>query len=328
MRTLKSLILSLSALFVLSTLLTSVIIVGPYFVNAQSSNTNTTYTSQKIGVKITSPKANQTLPIGQLTIYGTSSDTPKTNCQVYVDWNNTKPMQNVTGVGPAGPNDYSNWTFTYAQNYHLIMEGTNDLTSKISCYGNSGISNVTTKYYSINVTGSTNPTSLNIPTTSDNPSTDNTTTGFRSTGYHLILPQYSEAGANNSQYVDDNIPNEGPQSMTYAAINNDFSYDDSEDSSTSKSDDTNHGDDSNSDTGTDSGSGNNNKASDNRNDNEKIKSHTIKYFMSLKFEKIKNGPNNLKFKWPSGNLNSEDVSKYIHNLIKEKLDRVSERLLD
>lgn len=50
--------------------------------------------------------------------------------------------------------------------------------------------------------------------------------------------------------------------------------------------------------------------------------------MSLKFEKIKNGPNNLKFKWPSGNLNSEDVSKYIHNLIKEKLDRVSERLSD
>jgi hypothetical protein len=30
----------------------------------------------------------------------------------------------------------------------------------------------------------------------------------------------------------------------------------------------------------------------------------------------------------NGNNNSEDLNKYIHNLIKEKLDRVSQRLLD
>ncbi len=36
-----------------------------------------------------------------------------------------------------------------------------------------------------------------------------------------------------------------------------------------------------------------------------------------------NGNNNL-----NRNLNSEDVNKYVHNLMKEKLDRVSERLLD
>ena len=65
-----------------------------------------------MGVKITSPKANQTVPIGTLTIYGTSSDTPDTNCKVFVDWNNTKPMQNVTGIGPGGLDDYSKWTYT------------------------------------------------------------------------------------------------------------------------------------------------------------------------------------------------------------------------
>ncbi len=290
---------------------------GHYFVYAQISNTDTTYTPQKIGVKIISPKANQTVPIGELTIYGTSSDTPETNCQVYVDWNDAKPMQIVTGTGPGGPNDYSNWTFTYTQNYHLISEGTNDLTSKISCYGNSSVSNVTTKYYSINVTGSTNPNNLGIPTASDSPASDNSTTEFHSAGYPRILPQYSNAIANNSHYFG----NEVPKSTSYAAFNNNFS-------SPSKQEQSNDGHDSTSNTKTYNASDDiNNKTSDNKKD-EKIKFQSIKYFMSLKIEKTKNGQNNLKFKWHNGDLNSEDVSKYIHNLIKEKLNRVSERLLD
>ena len=61
-------------------------------------------------------------------------------------------MQNVTANGPAGPNDYSNWTFTYNESYHIITEGINELTSKITCYDNP--SNITSKYYSVNVTGS------------------------------------------------------------------------------------------------------------------------------------------------------------------------------
>jgi hypothetical protein len=40
------------------------------------------------------------------------------------------------------------------------------------------------------------------------------------------------------------------------------------------------------------------------------------------------GHNNLKFEWHNRNLNSEDMSKYIHNMMKEKLDRVSVRLVD
>jgi len=270
--------------------------------------------SQKIGVKITSPKPNQTVPIGKLTIYGTSSDVPETNCHVYVDWNDAKPMQIVTDVGPGGPNDYSNWTFTYTQNYHLVSVGTNELTSKISCYGSSGVSNVTTKYYSINVTGSTNPSTSNVPTTSD------TANSNFATGFPPILSQYSNAGSNNSQYVNDKIANETPKSTTNATINYDYSIDDDKYKSLSIT---------TANTKTDSSMDSNKGASDDIK-NEKIQSNTIKSMMSLKVDDRKDKPNNFKFKWyyGNGNVNSEDLHKYIHNLIKEKLDRVSQRLLD
>jgi hypothetical protein len=305
----------------LLTCLMVVAFVGPYFVYGQSSSSsnNNPSMSQKIGVKITSPKPNQTVPIGELTIHGTSSDAPETNCQVYVDWNDAKPMQIVTAVGPRGPNDYSNWTFIYTQNYHLVSEGTNELTSKISCYGDSGVSNVTTKYYSINVTGSTNPSTSNGPTTSDT-ANSNFATGFPNTGYPPILPQYSNAGSNNSQYVNDKIANETPKYTTNATINYDYSIDDDKYKSLSIT---------TANTKTDSSTDSSKKASDNIK-NENIQSNPIKSMMSLKVDDRKDKPNNFKFKWyyGNGNVNSEDLHKYIHNLIKEKLDRVSQRLLD
>jgi hypothetical protein len=273
-------------------LLISVIFVGPYFIHAQFSNTNDTKTSQKIGIKITSPKANQTVPLGQLTIYGTSSDKPETNCLVYVDWNDAKPMQNVTGIGSGGPNDYSNWTFTYTQKYYLIAEGNNELTSKISCYTNSGISNMTTKYYSINVTGSSNPTSFTVPTTSDNRGFDNSTTRAISPGYHSVLPQYSNILSNDSSNVRDNASDiRVPKSSTYIEIRSGYS-------------------------------------DDSKKDNEKIEIHTISSLISSKLEKIKDGRNNLNIKWYKGEPTHQDLNKYIHNLIKEKLDRISDKLTD
>ena len=127
--------------------------------NAQQP-TNTTHPSQKpIGVKIVSPIANQTLPVGELNISGTSTDTATTDCNVYVDVNDFKPLQNTTAAGPGGQTDYSNWTFTYTKKYHLITEGQNELTAKVSCNGNSllnntsNISSAKSKWYSINVTG-------------------------------------------------------------------------------------------------------------------------------------------------------------------------------
>jgi hypothetical protein len=102
------------------------------------------------GVKITSPATGQKIPVGELEVAGTSTDNNLTDCRVYVDINDIKPMQNTTASGSDGQNDYSNWTFTYTSEYHLISEGINELTSKLSCIHNPA--NVT-KYYSVNVTG-------------------------------------------------------------------------------------------------------------------------------------------------------------------------------
>jgi hypothetical protein len=127
------------------------IAVSPTLSEAQISNLGNATTPHRTGVKITSPSTNATVSTGQLTIHGISSDSSKTNCKVYVDWNDLKPMQNVTAKGLGGVNDYSNWIYTYTEKYHLIIEGTNELTSKITCFDNP--SNITNKYYSVNVTG-------------------------------------------------------------------------------------------------------------------------------------------------------------------------------
>jgi hypothetical protein len=84
-------------------------------------------------IEITSPSQGQQVPLGELTISGTSADNATTNCQVDVDWNNQKPYQKTLATGPGGVNDYSNWTFTYTDNYQLITNGTNELTAKLSC---------------------------------------------------------------------------------------------------------------------------------------------------------------------------------------------------
>ncbi|MDP9492710.1 MAG: hypothetical protein M3P17_00925, partial [Thermoproteota archaeon] len=105
-----------------------------------------------IGVIINTPADSANLPTGDLTIYGTSSDNNTTNCQVFADWNDLKPMQSVTANGPKGTSDYSKWSFTYTGSYHGIVEGPNELTSKITCLEQG--QNASSKSYSINVTGS------------------------------------------------------------------------------------------------------------------------------------------------------------------------------
>jgi hypothetical protein len=132
------------------------VMVIPTLVGAQnqseSSNIANVTSPHKLGVKITSPSKNATVPVGPLIIRGISSDTAITNCIVSVDWNDLKPMQNVTAKGPGGAIDYSNWTYTYNESYHNISAGINELTSKVTCYDDP--SNITSKYYSVNVTGS------------------------------------------------------------------------------------------------------------------------------------------------------------------------------
>jgi hypothetical protein len=104
-----------------------------------------------LSVNINTPFDSANVPSGDLTIYGTSSDDDTKNCQVYADWNDLKPMQNVIPNGPKGNADYSKWSYTYTGSYHHIVEGSNELTSKITCFDQG--QNASSKFYSINVTG-------------------------------------------------------------------------------------------------------------------------------------------------------------------------------
>lgn len=128
-----------------------------------------------IAIKIDSPLGNQQVPVGELTISGTSTDNSTSQCQVYVDWNNLKPYQLATATGSNGSSDFSTWNFTYTSKYHLIQTGLNDLTSKITCLVPPTGPTVT-KWYSINVTGTTSPNQsssveLPLPTANNKAST-------------------------------------------------------------------------------------------------------------------------------------------------------------
>jgi hypothetical protein len=111
--------------------------------------------ARPVSVKITSHSDGEKVPVGKLTISGISSDDSDRNCLIYVDWNNKKPFQQVRASGPGGVGDFSEWFFTYDSNYHQIMEGNNDLTSKIMCVDDNTQSG--TKWYSINLIGISNP---------------------------------------------------------------------------------------------------------------------------------------------------------------------------
>jgi hypothetical protein len=109
---------------------------------------NASIIPRPLSIKITSHTQNQTVPANRpLEISGISSDNVNSNCTVYADWNDQKPLQQVNATGPNGANDYSNWTFTYTNSYHTVAEGANELTSKLDC----GSGQV--KYYTVNVTG-------------------------------------------------------------------------------------------------------------------------------------------------------------------------------
>jgi hypothetical protein len=107
-------------------------------------------------IQITSHQDGSQVPVGELTIQGTSSDNQESNCQVYADVNDITPLQNATAAGTNGGNDYSQWTFTYTEEYQLITQGANELTAKISCFDN-GSGSVSTiplsEWHSVNVTG-------------------------------------------------------------------------------------------------------------------------------------------------------------------------------
>jgi hypothetical protein len=100
-------------------------------------------------VRITSPVKDQ-VPIGNLTISGTSKDNINSNCYVNVIVNDVKPYQNASATGPGGVNGYSSWMFILTSKYTTLKEGaSNKITAKFSCISNPTLAS----FYSVNVTG-------------------------------------------------------------------------------------------------------------------------------------------------------------------------------
>jgi hypothetical protein len=119
---------------------------------SSSSSNDDTSSSSSNEVEITSPDDGDTVPTGELTIEGTSSDDGASDCHVYADWNDVSPYQLVEATGDDGSDDYSTWEFTYTGDYETITEGnTNELTAKFYCGDNADVSN--SVYDTINVIG-------------------------------------------------------------------------------------------------------------------------------------------------------------------------------
>ena len=147
--------ISFSLILILGTLnvffITDLQIINPQPDSLSSSSSSSTTNLQNISVKITSPLEGKQVPPGKLTVSGISSDNQHKNCIVFVDWNDLKPFQPVRPAGPGGIGDYSKWIFTFDSSYHEIVEGENELTSKITCIDRT---KPLTKWNSINITGS------------------------------------------------------------------------------------------------------------------------------------------------------------------------------
>src|SRR5829696_624974 len=148
---------SVPLLFIISSLtLVVLFLIAAIYINNSAFAQNQEEEQQltnTMGVKITSHSLWQKVPVGELTISGTSTDDAITDCQVYVDVNDQKPFQNATATGPGGANDYSTWTFTYTDKYYLIQQRLNDLTAKLYYIDNNNDAAKVTKYYSVNVVG-------------------------------------------------------------------------------------------------------------------------------------------------------------------------------
>jgi hypothetical protein len=221
-----------------------------------SSLTAPSTTGPLPSIEITSHSSGQQVEVGPLTISGTSSDTSATNCQVYADWNDIKPFGKAVASGPGGRDDYSKWTFTYGTGYHLIKNGTNNLTSKISCVDEPTNS---TKWSSINLTG---VDGLNSTGGLDSESTINQaiTTGLPPPSpIGLPLPTPNQAGVTTSSL--DPVVGEANEEDEESNGDDDA---DSDDSNVENEDDSNEEDeeDNNGSGGEDSGDSENGSGSD------------------------------------------------------------------
>jgi PKD domain len=180
--------------------------------------------SNTIGVKITSPIKNQRVPVGSLTISGTSTHNTTSDCQVSVIVNNVKPYQNATAIGSGGNNDYSKWNFNLAPKYTTIKEGTNKITAKLSCADNPNLK----KFYSVNITGvaaSNNNTvqqqqTVITPQSPPPSSTTTTTKNNNNTGSPLLLPTVNNSNQAIQKQQTVITPQSPPPSSTTTTTKN------------------------------------------------------------------------------------------------------------
>ncbi len=112
-------------------------------------------TTTPVLVKITYPHKGQQVGIGNnVTLLGTSIYNATNKCQVSIIVDNTKPYQDTLPIGQ-GTDNYSEWKYKLASTYTTLREGMNRVTAKLTCNN----SPVSTKFYSINLTGINQPTS-------------------------------------------------------------------------------------------------------------------------------------------------------------------------
>ena len=130
----NSRLLNIGFVLLISSFVISIYATSPVVAQTSEPTSPSTTVPGLPTIQITSPQDGQQVPPGELTIQGISSDDEETDCQVYADVNDVTPMRNVTASGPSEEdNDFSQWTFTYTQDYQLIKQGENELTAKITC---------------------------------------------------------------------------------------------------------------------------------------------------------------------------------------------------
>jgi hypothetical protein len=168
-------------------------------------------------VKMISPGNGENVTVGiPLSVSGVSSHDGVTNCLISLIINNIKPYQQVSAVGPAGSNDYSKWNYTLTDNYTMLNEGANKLTSKIVCYDNT-LNSI--KWYSVNVTGHLSNTSSSIDGNTDdmnimttNATTLNANIGPGANNGKNMLPQSSTKVDNKNLLAQSQIQSESTSS--------------------------------------------------------------------------------------------------------------------
>ena len=102
-----------------------------YSLENTTNTTSINSTNNPLKIDITSHYTNMSIPVGNLTIYGMSSDTSLSDCSVFASWGK-EPFQIANPIG-SGDENYSTWSFTFNKNYHEITAGNNTINAKISC---------------------------------------------------------------------------------------------------------------------------------------------------------------------------------------------------